>query len=343
MFDLLRLWSGFLHRFLRSRQSLLIENLALRQQLAVFKRQHSRPRLTPSDKIFWVLLRRFWSSWKAALIVVTPETVVRWHRSGFLLYWRLLSRVRKPVGRRPVTREICNLIFRMVAENPTWRAPLIHGELVMLGFEVSERSVSRWMRRAPRPYGPGQRWLAFLRNHREAIAAMDFFSVPTLTFNVLYVFFLIGHDRRRILHCNVTRHPTSGWIVQQLREAFPYEPTTKFLLLDHDAKYGSEVPDAIRSMNIRPVRTAVGCPWQNGVAERWVGSCRRELLDQVIALNESHLKRLLSSYIDYYHQDRTHCGLRKQTPESRTHSAGRAKVVSWSRVGGLHHRYERAA
>jgi hypothetical protein len=222
MFDLLRLWSGFLHRFLRSRQSLLIENLALRQQLAVFKRQHSRPRLTPSDKIFWVLQHRFWSSWKAVLIVVTPETVVRWHRSGFQLYWLFLSRVRKPVGRRPVTREILGLIFRMVAENPTWRAPRIHGELVMLGFEVSERSVSRWMRRAPRPYEPGQRWLGFLRNHHEAIAAMDFFSVPTLTFNVRYVFFLIGHDRRRILHCNVKRHPTSGWIVQQLREAFPF-------------------------------------------------------------------------------------------------------------------------
>jgi hypothetical protein len=143
MFDLLRLWSGILHQFLRSRQSLLIGNLALRQQLAVFKRQHSRPRLTPSDKIFWVLLRRFWFSWKAALIVVTPETVVRWHRSGFELYWRFLSRVRKPVGRRSVSKEIRDLIFRMVAENPTWRAPRIHGELVMLGSEVSERSVSR--------------------------------------------------------------------------------------------------------------------------------------------------------------------------------------------------------
>ena len=141
----------------------------------------------------------------------------------------------------------------------------------------------------------------------------------------------------------VTRHPTSVWIMQQVREAFPDEPTTKFLLLDHDAKYGIEVPEAVRSMNIHPVRTAVGCPWQNGVAERWVGSCRRELLDPVIALNESHLKRLLSSHIEYYHQDRTHCGLGKQTPENRTHSASRGKVVTWPRVGGLHHRYERAA
>ena len=210
-------------------------------------------------------------------------------------------------------------------------------------FEVSERSVSRWMRRAPRTPPSGQRWLTFLRNHREAIAAMDFFSIPTVTFGVLYVFFIMGHDRRRILHFNVTRHPTSAWIVQQLREAFPYEPTAKFLILDHDAKYGTEVPAAIRAMNITAVRTSVGCPWQNGVAERWVGSCRRELLDHVIAINESHLKRLLSAYVKYYHQDRTHCGLERRTPEKRTRCSGRGKVVAWPRVGGLHHRYQRAA
>src|SRR5215469_1202288 len=226
MFGLLRLWVGILVRLFRSRRSLLIENLALRQQLAVFKRQNSRPGLTVVDKLFWLLLRRFWGSWKKTLIVVSPDTVVRWHRVGFRLYWRLISRVRKPVGRRPVTEEIRELIFQMVAENPTWRAPRIHGELVMLGFQISERSVSRWMGHAPRTPESAQRWLTFLRNHREAIAAMDFFSVPTITFGVLYCFFIIGHHRRRILrilHCNVTRHPTSTWIVQQLREAFPYE------------------------------------------------------------------------------------------------------------------------
>ncbi len=343
MYGLLYLWLGVFLRLFRSRRSLLIENLALRQQLVVFKRKHSRPRLTAADKLFWVLLHRFWSSWKKALMVVSPDTVVRWHRAGFRLYWGFISRVRKRVGRRPVTKDIRELIFRMVAENPTWRAPRIHGELVMLGFEVSERSVSRWMGRAPQTPQSGQRWLTFLSNHREAIAAMDFFSVPTVTFNVLYVFFIIGHDRRRILHLNVTRHPTSAWIVQQLREAFPYEPATKFLILDHDAKYGREVPAAMRSMDITAVRTAVGCPWQNGVAERWVGSCRRELLDHVLAINQSHLKRLLSSYVKYYHQDRTHCGLQKQTPEKRPRCSGEGKVLAWPRVGGLHHRYERTA
>ena len=180
MFDRLRLCVGLLVRLVRSRESLLFENLALRQQLAVFKRTHTRPRLAVLDKLFWVALRRFWSSWKNALIVVTPDTVIRWHRAGFQLYWRLLSRARKPLGRRPINREIRELIFQMVAENPTWRAPRIHGELVMLGFEVSERSVARWMRHAPRRPDAAQRWLTFLRNHREALAAMDFFSVPTL-------------------------------------------------------------------------------------------------------------------------------------------------------------------
>jgi len=199
------------------------------------------------------------------------------------------------------------------------------------------------MRRVPRRPDLAERWLAFLRNHREAIAAMDFFTVPTLTCSVLYCFFLISHDRRRILHFNVTRHPTSSWIVQQLREAFPYQSTPKFLIYDHDAKYGLEVPAAIRSMTIGCVQTSIQSPWQNGVAERWVGSCRRDLLDLVIPLNERHLKRLVSDYVSYYHDDRTHFGLGKQTPGSRVHSVGRGPVVSQRRLGGLHHRYDRAA
>ena len=187
MFDVLRLWFGLLKRLLRFRQSLLIENLALRQQLAVFKRQNGRPRLVATDTLFWVVLRRFWSLWKNSLIVVKPESVVRWHRAGFQLYWRLISRVRKPMGRRPVTPEIRELIFKMVAENPTWRTPRIHGELIMLGFEVSERSVSRWMRRVPRNPDSAQRWLTFLRNHREAIAAMDFYQRNKNSIRVHYV------------------------------------------------------------------------------------------------------------------------------------------------------------
>jgi transposase InsO family protein len=231
----------------------------------------------------------------------------------------------------------------MVAENPTWGAPRIHGELLMLGFDISERTISRWMKRAPRDPEPAKRWLAFLRNHREAIAAMDFFTVPTITFGVLYCFFVIAHRRRRILHLNVTKHPTSLWVIQQLREAFPFESAPRFLIFDRDGKYGLEVPAAVRSLTITPIRTSFESPWQNGVAERWVESCRRDLLDQVIAVSERHLKRLLSEYVRYYHEDRTHLGLRKETPGGRTRAVAAGRILSYERLGGLHHRYDRAA
>ena len=343
MFDLFLLWFGALIRLLRSRRELALENLALRQQLGVLKRRHPRPNLGTFDRLFWVVARRVWFGWKQSLIIVTPETVVRWHRAGFRLYWRLISRARRKVGRKPTSKEVRDLIFRMVAENPTWGAPRIHGELLMLCFDISERTVSRWMKRAPRDPELAKRWLAFLRNHREAIAAMDFFTVPTITFGALYCFFIIGHDRRRILHFNVTKHPTSLWIVQQLREAFPFELVSRFLIFDRDAKYGLEVPVAVRSLGIRPVRTSFESPWQNGVAERWVESCRRDLLDHIIAVNESHLKRLLSEYLNYYHEDRTHLGLGKGTPSYRIRSRPSGRVLSHVRLGGLHHRYDRAA
>ena len=230
-------------------------------------------------------------------------------------------------------QEVRNLIFGMVAENPTWGAPRIHGGLMMPGRDVCETTVSRWMRRAPRDPEPAKRWLAFLRNHREAIAAMDFFTVPTITLRVLYCFFIIGHARRRILHFNVMSHPTAGWIIQQLRDAFPYQSAPRFLIFDRDAKHGFEVPIAVRSMALRPVRTSFRSPWQNGIAERWVQSCRQDLLDQVIPLDERHLKRLLSDYVHYYHEDRTLLGLNKGTPAGRVCSAGRGAIVSQARLG----------
>src|SRR6202521_1118548 len=343
MIDTVVLLAGVILRLFHSHCTLLLENLALRQQLAVLKRKHPRPKLAVFDRLFWVLARRFWSGWKQALIVVTPETVVYWHRSGFALYWRAISRARRIVGRRSTPRQVRDLIFRMVVENPTWGAPRIHGELLMLGFDVSERTISRWMPRAPRDPEPAKRWLSFLRNHREAIAAMDFFTVPTITFGMLYCFFIIGHDRRRILYFHVTRHPTSLWVVQQLREAFPYGTAPRFLIFDRDAKYGTEVPAAIRSMKIKCVRASFESPWQNGVAERWVQSCRRDLLDHVIALNEAHLRRLLSDYVRYYHEDRTHLGLRKETPTGRIRSQVSGRITARERLGGLHHRYDRAA
>jgi len=330
-------------RCFHSRRALLLENLVLRQQLAVLKRKHPRPRLRPFDKLFWVLARRFWSGWKQALMVVSPETVVGWHRTGFRLYWSAISKTRCVLGRKRISKQVRDLIFRMVVENLTWGAPRIHGELLMLGFDVSERTISRWMRRAPRDPEPAKRWLAFLRNHREAIAAMDFFTVPTVTFRLLYCFFVISHDRRQILHFNVTRHPTSAWVIQQLREACPFEAGPRFLVFDRDSKFSLEVAAAVRSLNVRPVRTSIESPWQNGVAERWVESCRHDLLDHVIPVNEAHLKRLLAEYVAYYHEDRTHLGLKKQTPRNRLPSRERGRVVALPRCGGLHHRYDRAA
>jgi len=337
------LWLGTLVRVFRSRRDLFVENLILRHQLVVLKRRHPRPKLGMVDKLFWLGVRRLWSGWKESRILVTPETVVRWHRAGFRFYWQLISRVRKPSGRKRLPQEVRDLILRMAAENPTWGAPRIHGELLMLGFDLSERTISRWMRRAPRDPEPAKRWLAFLRNHREVIAAMDFFTVPTITFRVLYCFFVISHERRRILHVNVTEHPTSSWIVQQLRQAFPFDTAPRFLMFDRDAKYGIDVPAAVRSLGISPLRTSFASPWQNGVAERWVESCRRDLLDHVIAINEKHLKRLLAEYVRYYQEDRTHLGLGKETPAARTRSASCGRVLSLPRLGGLHHRYERAA
>jgi len=271
MFRFFWLLFGMLVRVFRGWQSLLLENLALRQQLVALKRRHPRPSLGLFDKLFWVVGRRVWSAWKQSLIIVTPETVIRWHRSGFRMYWRLISRVRRQVGRKQTPREVRELIFRVVAENPTWGAPRIHGELRMLGFDLSERTISLWMKRAPKDPDRAKHWLAFLRNHREAIAAMDFFTVPTITFGVLYCFFVISHDRRRILHVNVTKHPRSAWIIQQLREAFPFEASHKYLIFDRDQKFGFEVIAAVQATRIIPKRTSFRSPWQNGVAERWVG------------------------------------------------------------------------
>src|SRR5260370_14209187 len=209
MLNIMQLCLGTIARLFCARRSLLLENLALRQQLAVFKRRHPRTRLTFLNKFFWVADRQIWSDWKQFLIVVLPDTVVQWHRSGFALYWRLISRFPGRAGRKRISKEIRDLIFRMLAENPTWGAPRIHGELLMLGCDVSERTISRWMRKAPRDPEPAKRWLAFLRNHREAIAAMDFFTVATITFGVPYSFFAIPPPRRPILPFNITPHPTT--------------------------------------------------------------------------------------------------------------------------------------
>ena len=341
----LRLLVVLFTRLFRSRRDLLLENLALRQQLGVFRQKHPPPQFAAPDKLFWVMLRRLWAGWRRALILVQPETVVRWHRAGFKLYWAWISRHRSQPGRKCTSRELRELIFRMVSENSTWGSPRIHGELKMLGFDLSERTVLRWMRRASRTPEPVKRWATFLHNHREVIAGMDFFTVPTLTFDVLYCFFVIAHDRRQILHCNVTRHPSSAWVVQQLRDAFPYDSAPGYLIFDRGPQFNREVIDTVKSFGIEPKRTSFRSPWQNDVAERLVGNCRRDLLDHVIVVNERLLRRIMKEYVHCYHEDRTHLALAKGTPGGREEAdvTEAASIAVMTRLGGLHHRYVLAA
>ncbi len=323
---------------LRSQSEQVIVELVLRQQLATYAASHSRPRLTPVDRAFWVALFRIWPRWKACLAIVQPETVVRWHRRGFRLYWRSISK-RGP-GRPPISPELQALVRRLASENG-WRARRIQAELEKLGFHVSLATVSRYLPKR-RPDGDQQqRWMTFLRNHRDVIAAMDFLVVPTVRFRLLYVWFVIEHGRRRVLHFNVTTHPTSSWTIQQLREAFPDESSLRFLIHDNDAIFSQRLTEAIGQLGIESKRTAFRSPWQNGTAERWIGTVRRELLDHVIAIDERHLRRLLRGYVDYYNEDRVHTRLR-DSPHGRPaeiRPSKDARVVGLPRVGGLHHRY----
>jgi putative transposase len=205
----------FLGSWLRSQGDLALENLALRQQLATFKRVLPRPRISCFDRGFWVLLRQIWSKWINTLIVVKPETIVRWHRQGFKLYWNAISRQGKQRGRSRVSNEIRNLITRMAWENPSWAAPRIHGELLKLVFYVSERTISRYLPKREPDGDKVAKWKAFLKNHMDGIAAMDFFTVPTVFFRQLCGFFIIGHARRKIIQFAVTFHPTAAWVAQQ--------------------------------------------------------------------------------------------------------------------------------
>ena len=323
-----------------SRADVVIENLALRQQLAVLQRRSRRPRLRVIDLVLWLALRRWWPRWKETLAIVQPATVIRWHRAGFRLYWR--SKSWRRAGRPTTNVEIRVRVRRMAAENPTWSAPRIHGEIRKLGLEVSERTVSRFMPRRPANPDARQRWRTFLANHREVIAAMDFFTVPTVTFRVLYVFFVMHHARRVLMHFRVTDHPTAAFLTQQPREAFPDDQAPRYLILDRDARYGNEVLATIRTMGTRAKRITARSPWQNGVAERFVSTARRDLLDHVIIPNEKHLQRLLTNLASYYLDDRTHLSLNKDAPavravESKPHPA--AEVIALPRLGGLHHRY----
>ncbi len=278
-----------LRAFLLPRAALAAENLALRQQLAVLHVSVKRPRLRQRDRILWVWLSKIWSEWRSSLLIVKPETVIRWHRQGFRLYWRWKSR-KKP-GRPKIDAEIRSLIRRMSRENATWGSPRIQSELALLGYTVNQSTVAKYMCRHRSP--PPQTWRTFLENHVPDIAAIDFFVVATVRFRLLYCFIVLQHDRRRVVHFNVTAHPTARWTVQQVIEAFPYDESPRFLIRDRDAIYGHDFRERVRAMGIEEVVIAYRSPWQSPYVERLIGSIRRECLNHVIVLNEAHLRRIL--------------------------------------------------
>ena len=338
---LFKLLFQFLLAMFRSRQSLALENAALRHQLEVLLRNSSRPNLRWPDRAFWDILCLLWPDWRKALFIVQPDTVFKWHRQGFRLYWRWLSRPRRP-GRPKIPLEVRNLIREMSLANPLWGAPRIHGELLKLGLDVCETTIANYMARHTRP--PSQSWRTFLINHSKDIASIDFFTLPTATFRVLYVFLVLDNAKRRVLHFNVTQHPTAAWTGQQVVEALPWDTAPRYMIRDRDGIYGENFRRRVEAMGIEQVLTSPRSPWQNPYVERVIGSIRRECLDHMIIFNEQHLRRVLRQYLDYYHRSRTHLGLAKDCPVPRAVEPPEVgSIKSEPVLGGLHHRYFRQA
>jgi transposase InsO family protein len=321
----------------KSKSRLGAENAALRREVIILRRKvRGRVHLTNGDRFFFVQLYRWFPSVLNIITIIRPETLVRWHRAGFRRYWRWKSR---SLGGRPqVEADLRALIRRMSVDNPPWGAPRIHGELLKLGFEVAQSSVAKYMVKRPGP--PFQGWRTFLRNHAPDIAAMDLFVAPTLGFDLLYAFIIVRLARRDLVWINVTPHPTADWIARQITEAFPWNEAPRYLIRDRDRVYGAAAMRRLRAMGIRDKPIAPGSPWQNGFAERLIGSIRRECVDHIVVLGETHLRRILKSYARYYNETRTHRSLDKDAPISRPvqRTGG---IISHALLGGLHHHYVR--
>src|ERR1700730_10770781 len=337
MRDLFRLIGLAVVDLLRSRAALEAEIWTLPSQRNVLRRTAPK-RLSFSvfDRLVFVGLYRLFPKICDALAIVKPDTIVGWHRAGFRLYWRWKSRRRG--GRPKVPLEIRRLIREMSIANPLWGAPRIHGERLKLGIDIGQTSVAKYMARRRGP--PSQGWKTFLNNHADGIAAMDLFVVPTISFRLLYGLLIMGHGRRQILRFGVTSHPSAEWIANQLTEACGWEQVPRYLIRDRDGAYGEVFIRRLRSMGIRDRPTSPRSPWQNGYAERLIGSIRRECLDHVIVFSERHLRHLLLSYMKYYNEMRTHLSMEKDAPIPRT--VGRAGHINCRPVlGGLHHQYVR--
>jgi putative transposase len=331
----------FLAGMFRSRAALQIEIVALRHQLNVLQRSVKRPRLKATDRWLWAWLSRSWPEWRRALVIVKADTVIGWQRKGFRLFWTWKSRHGQR-GRPAVAKDIRLLIRRMSRDNPLWGAPKIHGELLKLGIDISESTVSKYLVR--HRGSPSQSWRTFLQNHVKDLVSVDFFTVPTIRFQILYVFLVLAHERRRILHFAITAHPTAEWTAHQLREAFPWDTAPRFLLRDRDRIFGQEFAKQLQAMGIEQVLSTPRSPWQRAYVERLIGTIRRECLDHLIVFNETSLRRHLQGFTDYYHRTRTHLSLKKDAPEPRpVQPPGAGQIIAIPEVGGLHHRYERHA
>src|SRR5881397_3616197 len=273
-----------------SHRQVALENLALRHQLAVYKKMVNRPKLLRSDRLFWVALSRVWTGWRQALVIVSPNTVLRWQRRRFREYWARLS-ARPAAGRSRVSRQIRALVVRMAQANPLWGAPRIHGELQMLGIDVAERTVSRLVpkRRSP----PSQTWRTFLTNHVRDLVFIDFFTVPTAQLRVLFVLVILAHHRRRVLHFNVTEHPTAAWTAQQLVDACPDDSAPSYLLRDRDKIYGHSFRQRVKGMGIDEILTAPHSPWQTPSRSGSSARCAVSVWTHVLVLSERHLRRIL--------------------------------------------------
>jgi len=337
MLTILRMLLIFVACLFKSRSRLEAENLFLRHQLNIaLRRARPRLRLRGGDRVLLVWMVRLWPSLLGMAKVVQPETILRWHRSGFKALWRWKSRNR--AGRPKVDHELRDLIRRMSGENPLWGAPRIHGELLMLGFDVAQSTVSKYMMRSRRP--PSQSWKTFLQNHAEAIAAIDMCVVPTLTYERLFVFVVLGHGRRQLLWFEVTRHPTAEWLARQITEAFPWASAPTYLVRDNDRAYGHAFLRRVMAMGIRDRPISARSPWQNGHMERLIGTLRRECLDRMLIFGETHLRQILTTYAYYYNDSRTHLSLRKDTPLGRAVQRY-GNIAATPVLSGLHHRYAR--
>jgi transposase InsO family protein len=337
--QMLRSLLSFCRLFLRTTAQIRLENLFLRKQLEIATRSAPRLKVKPADRFFLGLLTSLFDSWKDSTWIVKPETLIRWHQEGFRVFWKWKSRSR--AGRPKIPQVQIDLIRQMATDNPLWGAPRIHGELLKLEINVAESTVLRYMpKKAPRT--TRQRWKTFLKNHSSHIVSVDFLVVPTITFRLLYVLVFLSHDRRRLVHFNVTAHPTAHWSAQQLRNAFSDVAPPRFIMRDRDAKFGELFTDTVTALGIDPLFTAYKSPWQNGYVERLLGSIRRECLDHVIVLNEDHLRGTLREYVNYYNAQRTHLGIGKDSPEPREVQA-EGEIDKVAVVGGLHHYYFRRA